>query len=79
MQIYDLLPEHVLATWPRTSTLYTEPPRSTLEVTSAQEKSRDVGKQESAVVCALLRRMLAYNPDERLTAVELLAHPWFKN
>jgi serine/threonine protein kinase len=48
-----------------------------LEVRFARAKHPDIYDAEAVAICQLNRKMLAYDPAERLTAEELLKHPWF--
>lgn len=49
----------------------------TLEQRFAKAKPADIDDEEAAIVCKLIREMLAYDPAERPSATELLKHPWF--
>lgn len=49
----------------------------TLEQRFAKAKPADIDDDEAAVVCKLIREMLAYDPAERPSAADLLKHPWF--
>jgi serine/threonine protein kinase len=75
------LPESFMNLWPRGSKWYG--PESTplpiirsLENLFAENKSPEIGDDEAAVVCELMRRMLEYDAAKRPSAVELLEHPW---
>ncbi|KAI9795105.1 MAG: hypothetical protein M1816_000127 [Peltula sp. TS41687] len=48
-----------------------------LEARFKRFKPSEMDDEEAAVVFSLMRKALAYDPDERPTASELLQHPWF--
>ena len=48
-----------------------------LETRFARAKHPDINNAEAAAICELIHEMLAYDPDVRPTAQELLKHPWF--
>ncbi|KAF2501345.1 kinase-like protein [Lophium mytilinum] len=89
--IIQPLPDSIMAAWPRASIWYGpnheplapygegEPPHihDSLEVLFAKNKPDEIGDEETAVVCSLVRQILQYDPAKRPSAVDLLKHPWF--
>ena len=41
------------------------------------EERKDISEKELKIICDLLRQMLAYNPNKRISASECLKNAWF--
>ena len=52
-------------------------PYESLEQRFAKHKHPDIGDEEAAAICELIRKTVAYNSAERPSAEELFKHPWF--
>jgi serine/threonine protein kinase len=44
-----------------------------------ENRSPEIGDGESAILLALMRQILQYDPQSRPTAEDLLKHPWFSS
>ncbi|KAH7110901.1 serine protein kinase [Dendryphion nanum] len=93
LQLNDIigpLPDSIIDSWPRYSTWYGPGRRrrnpfgdeepyiyKSLENHFAECKSDEFDDKESAVICALIRDILVYDPSKRPSAIDILKHPWF--
>lgn len=50
-----------------------------IETMFGLDKQSELGDEEGYVILNLLRSILNYDPAKRLSAVEILDHPWFKD
>lgn len=91
-QVIQPLPDSMMAQWERSSKWFGpngealqpygdgEPYiNDSLEVMFEKNKPADIDDDESAVLCALIRQILNYDPAKRPSAMELLEHPWFSD
>jgi serine/threonine protein kinase len=86
------LPEWMMQAWPRASKWY-GPDRQRLQPYSDDEpyihdsldklfeenRSPEIGDEESKILLQLMRQIFEYDPQLRPTAEELLKHPWFSS
>jgi len=93
IQLNDIirpLPESMMAAWPRASKWYDRNRQplqpygngelyihKSLEVLFAEHKPAEIDDGESAALCSIMRRVLEYDPAQRLSAVDLLKLSWF--
>ncbi|KAF1918241.1 kinase-like domain-containing protein [Ampelomyces quisqualis] len=95
IQLNDILgplPDSMMRAWPRARKWYTQdrhrlqpysndPPyiHDALDKLFADHKSPEISDEESAVVLALIRQILDFDPQKRPSAHALLKHPWFSS
>ncbi|KAH6637562.1 kinase-like domain-containing protein [Boeremia exigua] len=91
VQLHEIirpLPESIMRDWKGASKWYgpdgeclsphgSSKPYSTLEERFAKRKHPDIGDDEAATICQIIREALAYDPAERPTVEDLLGHAWF--
>jgi serine/threonine protein kinase len=95
IQLNDIirpLPDWMMQAWPRASKWY-GPNRQRLQPYSDDEpyihdsldklfeenRSPEIGEEESKILLALMRQIFEYDPQLRPTAEDLLKHPWFSS
>ena len=87
------LPEHIFSQWPRSNKYFHsdgEPFNSlvsgteillikspSLETRFHEEKPSEINENEEKIVLDLVLSALSYEPEKRLSAKEMLCHPWF--
>ena len=75
------LPEWIAKERPSTASKHDSPhaiePYEVLEQRFAKSRHSGIDDEEAATICKLIREILMYDPAERLSAKQLLEHPWF--
>jgi serine/threonine protein kinase len=69
------LPEWMMQAWPRASKWY----GPDLDKLFEENRSPEIGDEESKILLQLMRQIFEYDPQLRPTAEELLKHPWFSS